>query len=146
MKPRAKVPAHKRMKPSGKSPGYLDLIRQLPCILSGRPSEAAHVRYADPSHGKDITGMGRKPDDCWTLPLCPELHRLLDGCQHDSDERKWWKQFGFDPLHVCKLLWANRDGRQKMERIVSHFQPVKPEIKAIVASILKGKTNGKSKP
>ena len=28
---RPKVPKHKRMKPSGKEPSHLDLIRQLPC-------------------------------------------------------------------------------------------------------------------
>lgn len=135
---RPKTPAHKRMKPSGKSTTHLDLIRQLPCLLSGRPAEAAHVRYADSSHGKTETGMGRKPDDCWVVPLCPELHRLADGCQHDSDERKWWAQFNIDPLKVAELLWEHRDGRIKMERIVSHFLPVKPDIKAKVFAILKG--------
>jgi len=135
MKPKA--PKHKRMKASGKSPTHLDLIRQLPCLLSGRPSEAAHVRYADASHGKSETGAGRKPDDRWVVPLCPELHRLNKGCQHDSDERAWWKQFGVDPLAVAKQLWGKT--RIGMERVVIMNQPWDEEAKAKIRAIIKGK-------
>jgi hypothetical protein len=72
MPPHAKPKKARRIKP-GSSPTYLDLIRQLPCILSGRPAEAAHIRYADAKHGKPETGAARKPDDRWCLPLAPEL-------------------------------------------------------------------------
>ena len=68
---RPKVPK-KRRRVTGKSSVHLDMIRQLPCILSGRPAEAAHIRYADAKHNKTETGAGRKPDDCWTVPLAPE--------------------------------------------------------------------------
>lgn len=136
MKPRAKVPAHKRLKSSGKSPTHLDLIRQLPCLLSGRPAEAAHIRYADSAHGKAETGMGRKPDDKWVVPLCPELHRLATACQHSADERKWWEQFKVDPLRVAEELWGKN--RLNMERVISIRSPWHPEIKARVWAILKG--------
>lgn len=134
MKPKA--PKHKR-RPSGKSPTHLDLVRSLPCILSGRPAEAAHIRYADAAHGKTETGAGRKPDDRWTVPLAPELHRLLKGCQHDSNERDWWAQFGIDPLAVAKQLWGKN--RLTMERVVIMNQPWDQEIKAKVLAILRGR-------
>lgn len=132
---RPKAPTHKR-KPTGKSSAYLDAIRRLPCVLSGRPAEAAHIRYADALHGKEVTGMGRKPDDKWALPLAPELHRMMTGCQHDSAEREWWVQFKIDPLAVCKQLW-NKD-RIHMERTIIRFQPWDPAIKAKIFAILNG--------
>jgi hypothetical protein len=135
---RPKAPNHKRMKPSGKSPTHLDLIRQLPCLLSGRPAEAAHIRYADAKHGKAETGVGRKPDDRWTVPLCPELHRLLKGCQHDSDERAWWQQFGVDPLDVAGRLWGR--SRLNMERVITMRQPWDEKTKAKIRAILKGES------
>lgn len=121
---------------AGSSPTYLDLIRQLPCILSGRPAEAAHIRYADAKHGKPDTGAARKPDDRWCLPLAPELHRMNKGCQHDTgDERAWWAQFGIDPLEVCSRLWGK--SRIQMERVIIMAQPWDPAIKAKVLAILK---------
>jgi hypothetical protein len=136
MKPRAKVPAHKRIKPSGKSSTHLDLIRQLPCLLSGRPAEVAHIRYADADHGKEVTGMQRKPDDRWVVPLCPELHRMATACQHSADERKWWAQFGVDPLKVAEDLWGLN--LAQMELVIEIRTPWKREIKARIAAILKG--------
>lgn len=135
------MPAHPKPKPRrkshpGKLPGHCDLIRQLPCILSGRPAECCHIRYADASHGKAETGAGRKPDDMWTLPLCPELHRMLKGCQHDSNEREWWAQFKIDPLAVAKRLQGKT--RLQMENVIILCRPWAPEIKAKVAAILKG--------
>lgn len=131
-----KAPKHRKMKPSRKAPGHLDDIRQLPCILSGRPAEAAHIRYGDPKHNKPPTGMGQKPHDKYTVPLAPELHRLLKGCQHDSDERAWWEQFGVDPVEVALALYGTP--RIIMERTVLRFRPWSPTIKAKIAAILKG--------
>ena len=136
MKTTTKYPAHKKIKPSGKSPSHLDLIRQLPCLLSGRPAEAAHIRYADAARGKIDTGAARKPDDKWVVPLAPELHRLNKGCQHGSNEREWWAQFGIDPLQVVEELWGK--SRLHMERIIVRRQPWDEKIKARVRAILKG--------
>jgi hypothetical protein len=133
---RPKTPKHKRMKPSGKEPGHLDLIRRVPCILTGRPAEAAHIRYPAPEHGKGITGMGRKPEDKWVVPLCPELHRMLKGCQHDSAEREWWAQFGVDPCAVALRMHGKTV--LQMERISIMVQPSRPEVKAKIVAILKG--------
>lgn len=135
---RPKAPKKKRLKPSGKSNPHLDMIRSLPCLLSGRPAEAAHIRYPDPAYDKPETGAGRKPDDRWTVPLAPELHRLNKGCQHDAgDERSWWLGFGIDPLAVAQKLWGK--SRIQAERIIILNQPWKPEIRAKIAEILRGK-------
>lgn len=128
---------HKRMKPSGKSPTHLDQIRRLPCLLSGRPAEACHIRYADASHGKTDTGVARRPDDKWVVPLCPELHRLNKGCQHDANEREWWKQFGIDPLAVAEKLWEHRNSRITMERVIVMAQPWDEKIKRRVLEIMR---------
>lgn len=124
------------MKPSGKNLGHLDLIRRLPCLLSGRTAEAAHIRYADAKHGKPEAGMGHKPEDKWTVPLCPELHRLAKECQHNGNERKWWEQFGVDPLAVALDLYGKPF--IQMERAIIRWQPWAPKIRARVAEILKG--------
>lgn len=134
MKPKA--PKHRRMKPSRKDRTHLDDIRMLPCLLSGRPAEAAHIRYADAKHGKTETGMQIKPHDRFTVPLCPELHRLLKGCQHDSDERTWWEQFGIDPIAVALELYGQP--RIKMELIILKHRPWDQKIKDKVSAILKG--------
>ncbi|MGH2619177.1 MAG: hypothetical protein ACRDHG_01225 [Anaerolineales bacterium] len=127
---------HRRSKPSGKMPSHLDLIRQLPCILSGRPAEVAHIRYADGRYCKPETGIGIKPHDRWTLPLCPELHRLVDGCQHSTNEREWWKSFGLDPRLIASKLWGKN--RTMMERVIAQHTPIKPAIVARIRDILEG--------
>lgn len=80
--------------------------------------------------------MGCKPDDKWCLPVAPELHRMLKGCQHDSAEREWWSQFGIDPLAVCKLLWGR--SLLQMQNTITMKTPWNPEIKAKIAAILRG--------
>lgn len=141
MPPHAKPKKARKVRP-GSSPTYLDIIRQLPCILSGRPAEAAHIRYADAKYNKPETGAGRRPDDKWCLPLAPELHRLNTGCQHDAgDEAAWWAQWGIDPLEICTNLWGK--SRIQMERVIIMAWPWDPQIRAKVLGILK---NERRKP
>ena len=81
---------------------YLDFIRSLPCLITGDPSQAAHVNYDDLRYGKIGRGKGTKDDDCWAVPLSEPLHRQ----QHDAgDERKWWLYQGIDPVPVALALW-----------------------------------------
>lgn len=127
------------MKPSGKMPSHLDQIRRLPCLLSGGQAEAAHLRFADASYGKEETGLGRKPDDKWCVPLSPILHRLAKNSQHSGNERAFWEQFGVDPLKVAVELWKHKDARITMERVIVAYQPWKPEIKLKIARIMGGK-------
>ncbi len=90
-------------------PDYLALVRQLPCLHCGMPpSEAAHVRFASAAFGK-ASGMGKKPESKWVLPLCAEHHRLLPRiAQHNQGERQFWDDLGIPALLVCEKLWAQR--------------------------------------
>jgi hypothetical protein len=85
-------------------PKHLAFIRTLPCLatgLSGR-TEAAHLRGASPLHGKGMTPMGRKPDDCWTVPLSREAHRR----QHTMNEADFWNELSLNPFHIARVLHA----------------------------------------
>jgi hypothetical protein len=93
----------RQRRPRQRDPRHLDFIRQLPCLITGRrPVEAAHIRYADLPKGKPHTGMGEKPDDRWTVPLHPEMHRK----QHAMGERRFWEEQGIDPCAVAQALYA----------------------------------------
>lgn len=120
---------------------YLDVIRGLPCVLSGRPAEAAHVRYADPEYDKRYTGMREKPDDKWTLPLCPVLHRLSTNSQHQHNEREWWARLGIaDPLAICAELWeafeTQSEPENSMSWIVAMARPEHQMYREMIARIL----------
>lgn len=56
-------------------------IREMGCIFCGAPSVAAHFRAG-------VTGMGRKPDDNLTAPLCPRHHE--EQHLYKRGELKWW--------------------------------------------------------
>ena len=94
--------------PSGKSQArikdeaHLAFIRKLPSILSGLYGcEAAHIRYGDPKHRKPKTAKGRKPDDCYAVPLTPDEHRE----QHSMSERDFWSRRGIDPIQIALDLY-----------------------------------------
>lgn len=63
---------------------YLAYIRTNDCAACGRnaPSQAAHVRMGGDG------GMGLKPSDYRTVPLCGSCHYR----QHQIGERKFWDQ------------------------------------------------------
>ena len=59
----------------------LEFIRSLPCVKCGWASEASHLRK-----GTD-GAMGKKPSDCFVLPLCHEHHAE----SHRVGEVTFWK-------------------------------------------------------
>ena len=86
-----------------RDPAHLARVAQLSCLACGaRPVHVAHIRYADAWYGKGITGIGIKPDDKWTVPLCPRCHRD----QHSHGERDWWEAHRINPLTVARKLYA----------------------------------------
>lgn len=86
---------------------HLRLISALPCVISGRAPAgvAAHIRYANAQFGKEITGIGVKPDDRWTVPLCPWFHTDGPGAQHRFGEEDWWIERGLEPLKIAFALY-----------------------------------------
>jgi hypothetical protein len=61
---------------------HLKFIRSLPCVKCRQTYnvQAAHLRK-----GTD-GGMGKKPSDCYTVPLCFKCHNL----QHNKGEVTFW--------------------------------------------------------
>ncbi|HYM31826.1 MAG TPA: hypothetical protein VEU47_11025 [Candidatus Cybelea sp.] len=113
------VPAPPRKTESGKDADYLALIRQLPCLYCGvEPcGEAAHVRLASAAFGKS-SGLGKKPDDCWALPLCGEDHRNARHAQHKRSEAEFWASLGINPLIVCERLFKQRGDYAAMRMVI----------------------------
>jgi hypothetical protein len=81
-------------------------IRSLPCLKCGRsPSECCHIRYSDARAAKVNPGLGAKPEDRWTVPLCKPHHTGLCG-QHTRGEQEWWISIGIDPVPIASFLWG----------------------------------------
>ena len=82
---------------------HLAFIRQLPCITCRNPheTEACHIRYSDARYGKVNPGIGKKPDDKYTLPMCGRCHRR----QHAGNERNFWLLHQIDPIGTALELY-----------------------------------------
>ncbi len=65
---------------------HLKFLRTLPCCVCLRMDtvQAAHLRKDVPLEHKG--GMGMKPSDCYTVPLCYECHNR----QHNIGEITFW--------------------------------------------------------
>lgn len=83
---------------------HLAFIRTLPCICCGdnTATQAAHVRYSDARIAKTNPGVGQKPDDCFTLPLCQVCH----SAQHRMNEPSYWARKNIDPVLVSLRLYS----------------------------------------
>lgn len=90
--------------PRVKDESHLRFIRGLPCCCCHNDIEtqAAHIRFSDAATGKVNAGVGAKPSDRFTLPLCGACHTA----QHNmGDERAFWELAGFDPLILAAKLY-----------------------------------------
>ena len=104
--------------PRQKNEAHLAYIRQLPCVFPGcsdnTSTEAAHVREGRPTLGKRHVGVGEKPDDKWTVPLCSKHHRF----QHEDGEHEFWYCAGRNPVVLALALWAATGNHELGEQIV----------------------------
>lgn len=100
---------------------YLALIRRLPCVSCGHDPAgvAAHIRMSSSLFAKPLAGMGRKPDDRWTLPLCNDCHNR----QHQIGEMTFWHQVGRSPLPLCVELYKATPDLEKMRALVTKGEP-----------------------
>ena len=94
------IPARKPREKREHSSSHLALIRRLPCLScdTDPTGEAAHLRSS--GLGKSITGVGIKPDDKWTLPLCHTCHMR----QHEIGETEFWAELGINPFLIAAKL------------------------------------------
>jgi hypothetical protein len=96
---------------------HLDFIRGLPCVIchDNTTTEAAHVRMPMLRAAKKITGIGIKPNDCWTVPLCSRHHRR----QHEiGSESKFWGDYGINPVEIAAFLYCATGDPEAGEEIV----------------------------
>lgn len=115
---RINAPAPRKPAGNYEDPGYLALVRQCPCLHCGmEPSEAAHVRFASAAYGK-ASGLQRKPEDKWALPLCAEHHRLDRVAQHNRGEEAFWAELGISPLLTAERLYAQRGDLVAMRAVI----------------------------
>lgn len=107
-------------------------IRQLPCCvcLDNISTECAHVRFADPRIGKPETGIGTKPSDRFTLPLCGRCHRS----QHRVRERGFWEVHGIDAILLALMLYSISGDVEEGERIIRLQPPHVTRIQSIWAA------------
>lgn len=101
----SKDPSVDRKRPRERSSAHLAFVRTLPCVvcLTHRDVEAAHIRMPSPAHGKRSTGIGRKPDDLWTLPMCRVHHEE----QHSAgNETAYWACQAIDPFVTAMAIHA----------------------------------------
>lgn len=92
-------------RPRDRSETHLAFIRTLPCIVCGNniETEAAHIRMADRSVAKPMTGIATKCDDRFTVPLCGKHHRH----QHEvGNEHKFWLAVAIDPIKSALALYS----------------------------------------
>lgn len=107
---------------------HLAFVRLQPCCLPfcKRQAEAAHLRMANLTIGKELTGKGEKPHDFFCVPLCPYHHRIGIDSQHNSNEREWWELRGIDPWAIAASLWIESGGAARAAERAANPKPVKP--------------------
>lgn len=104
---------------AGRDLPYLAMVRECPCLMCGVDpcGEAAHVRFASAAYGK-ASGMQKKPDDKWALPLDGECHRVAKHAQHNRNEQEFWASLGINALETCVKLHAQRGDLVAMRAVV----------------------------
>jgi hypothetical protein len=65
-------------------------------VCGGQPSDAHHLRFAQPR------GLGLKVSDEFTVPLCRTHHRDVHQARN---EIRWWSRLGIKPLDIAYKLW-----------------------------------------
>jgi Protein of unknown function (DUF968). len=95
---------------------HLQFIRQLPCVVceDNTSTEAAHIRFSDARAAKINPGVGAKPHDRWTVPLCGKHHRK----QHEMNEQGFWDAAMIDPIFVALALWSVSGDHEAGEEII----------------------------
>jgi len=98
---------------------YLRLVRECPCLMCGLDpcGEAAHVRFASAAYGK-ASGLQKKPEDKWALPVCGDDHRVARHAQHQRNEQEFWASLGINPLLTATRLYAVRCDLLAMRAVI----------------------------
>lgn len=103
---------------------YRQRIRDCGCIIAGCNADAqcAHLRFSSAEYGKFNPGVGSKPHDKFSLPLCQWHHLDAPDAQHKQNEQEFWSSYSIDPLAVAASLWEARDSLDDMQKIVQEVR------------------------
>jgi hypothetical protein len=116
-KPKAKAKTLGRA-PRERDDEHLEAVRQCPCLNPGCRRDpagvAAHLRMSRIADGKPKTGMGEKPSDQWTAPLCDDCHTR----QHAIGEHEFWTGTNVDPIRIAKSLYEVSPNVEAMRQVV----------------------------
>lgn len=122
--------------PRDHDPKYLAFIAGLPCVacmVGGkyrRGVHVAHLREGSLEHEKRPTGLGEKPSDIWTTPLCPPHHVNGNTSQHHLGEADFWRGLAINPFDLCIALRAAYEAGQPGFPVISHFAAQAMRIRA----------------
>ena len=105
-------PADRRVTPKAirlRDKEHCKFVTTQPCVVCGRrPSEAHHIRFAQPR------ALGRKVSDEYTVPVCRLHHREL---HRYGDEASWWAATNIDPLPIALDLWRRSRADRSAEAL-----------------------------
>jgi len=92
---------------------HLKFLRSLLCVNCGisKPLEAAHIRSGS------LSGVGIKPCDSRTVPLCTKCHFT----QHNKGERTFWGQRMDAAIQLCGELYANTGEFVQCHNLIQQF-------------------------
>lgn len=98
---------------------HADFIRELPCIIcrDNISTECCHIRMSDGRISKPPTGIGIRPDDRFTVPMCSKHHRE----QHAGSERKFWDRYNIDAVLIALALYSISGDVEEAERIIEAY-------------------------
>jgi hypothetical protein len=96
---------------------HVKFVAKQACLVCGRrPADAHHLRFVQ------LSALGRKVSDEFTVPLCRGHHREVHRC---GDEAAWWTKTGIDPSAAARALWLKTHPLPRIAQTNSRSQDEK---------------------
>lgn len=119
-------------RPRERESAYLGWVARLPCLaclsVTGKVVwgvQVAHYRAGILTAGWRPTGMGEKPDDRRSAPLCVDHHLNGPDAQHRIGEHVFWKSYlAIDPVAFMEGLWHAYDNNLAGLPVVARFAAI----------------------
>jgi hypothetical protein len=113
--------ALRQKEPRKENPRHLAFVRMLPCAICGTYGvDPAHLRTGNRALKKPETGMGEKPSDMWTIPLCRSHHDE----QHTGNETAFWQGKGINPFTLCMDLYEATGDEERALAVLRSHRPI----------------------
>lgn len=86
---------------------FLAFVHTKPCCACGTFSDvqAAHLRRPCLERGKRATGLGERPNDFWSVPLCRGCHLDSPNSLHRTSEEVFFARLKIDPFALAADLY-----------------------------------------